>query len=92
LPISDLSEDFQGFELRMAKYVSGYGSFWNVPSLWLEKTIGEYGKEKGQSSPPQLSVASWIAAAMCVNAMYHIVTGKAFEKFPKFYLSSLNND
>ncbi|MDR0699527.1 MAG: hypothetical protein LBG28_09980 [Tannerella sp.] len=44
------------------------------------------------SSPPQLAVASWIAAGYCVNAMYNLATGRDVEAFPKFYLSSIYQD
>ncbi|WP_286032167.1 ThiF family adenylyltransferase [Phocaeicola coprophilus] len=82
-------EDAKGFELRMAEYVSRYNAFWNTPVSWLEKTIETYRAEGGILPPPQLSVASWITAGHCVNAMFNLATGKEVKYFPKFYLSSL---
>lgn len=82
-------EDAKGFELRMAEYVSRYNAFWNTPVSWLEKTIEAYRAEGGVLPPPQLSVASWITAGHCVNAMFNLATGKEVKYFPKFYLSSL---
>ncbi len=73
----------------MAKYVSKYGQFWNMPTSWLERVVEEYRTEAGILPPPQLSVASWIAAGHCVNAMLNIATGKEVKDFPKFYLSSM---
>jgi molybdopterin/thiamine biosynthesis adenylyltransferase len=92
LPLSQLSDDLQSFELRMAEYVSGYSCFWNMPQEWLEKIIRAYRKEENAASPPQLAVASWIAAGYCVNVMYNLATGKQVKIFPKFYLSSIYND
>jgi molybdopterin/thiamine biosynthesis adenylyltransferase len=92
LPLSLLSDDPKGFELRMAEYVSGYSCFWMNSQEWLEKIIREYKKEESMSSPPQLAIASWIAAGYCVNVMYNLVTGKDVKTFPKFYLSSIYSD
>lgn len=87
--LSEISQEPNGFELKMAEYVSRYGTFWNMPTSWLEEVIEEYRAEAGILPPPQLSVASWIVAGHCVNAMFNIVTGKGVKYFPKFYFSSL---
>lgn len=87
--LSELSKDPKGFELKVAEYVSRYGTFWNMPTGWLGQVIDEYRSEKATLPPPQLSIGSWIAAGHCVNAMYNLVTGKDVKYFPKFYLSSL---
>ncbi|MDR0574655.1 MAG: ThiF family adenylyltransferase [Tannerella sp.] len=92
LPLSQLSDDPKGFELRMAEYVLGYSSFWNISREWLEKIIHKYKTEESAASLPQLSVASWITAGYCVNVMYNLVTGKDVRTFPKFYLSSIYDD
>ena len=88
--LSELSQDPTGFELKMAEYVSRYGEFWNMPTAWLEQVIEEYRAEAGLlPPPPQLSVASWIVAGHCVNAMFNLSTGREVKFFPKFYFSSL---
>lgn len=87
--LSELSKDPDGFELKVAEYVSRYGTFWNMPTDWLQDVIDNYRSEKEALPPPQLSIGSWIAAGHCVNAMYNIATGKDVKYFPKFYLSSL---
>lgn len=81
-----------GFELKVADYVTGYGAFWHEPKEWLERIVDTYKEEQGTLPPPQLSIASWITAGFCVNAMYNIATGKEVKYFPKFYLSSLLDD
>lgn len=87
--LSEISNDYNGFELKMADYVVRYGKFWNMPKQWLEKVIDVYKHESEILSPPQLAVASWITAGYCVNAMYNISTNKPVKYFPKFYISSL---
>lgn len=95
LPISSILRDsnLQGFELEMAKYVSGYCQFWNLPeNNWLHTIIEEYIKEKDKTCIPQLAVGSWIVGAMCVNAMYRIAIGEPIKECPKFYLTSMLGD
>lgn len=87
--LSDLSDEPKGFELKVANYVTGYGAFWQHPKQWLEKIINQYKTENAVLPPPQLSVASWITAGLCTNAIFHLATGKPMKYFPKFYLSSL---
>ncbi len=87
--LSEICKESKGFELKMAEYVSKYGAFWNMQISWLDKVIEEYRKETDGVSLPQLSVASWIVAGHCVNAMYNIATGKEIKYFPKFYFTSL---
>ena len=87
--LSEISPEPNGFELKVAEYVSRYGTFWNMPVSWLEKVIEEYRAEVGTLPPPQLSVASWIVAGHCVNAMFSLSTGRNVKFFPKFYFSSL---
>lgn len=87
--LSEISEDAGRFELKMAEYVSRYGAFWNMPTRWLDKVVDEYRAESSALPPPQLSVASWIVAGLCANAMFNIATSKEVKYFPKFYFSSL---
>lgn len=84
--VSELSDgEFSGFELKMAEYVSG-----NIAEQkWLENIIRQYKKEYKVLAPPQLAVASWIVAGLCVDAIFNIATGKQIKCFPEFYLSSL---
>lgn len=87
--ISELAKEPKGFELKMAEYVTGHGAFWNQPKEWLEKIVAQYKREGETLPPPQLSIASWIAAGLCTTAMYNLATGRPINYFPKFYLSSL---
>jgi len=87
--LKELSEDYQGFELKVAEFVARYNSFWNIEKEWLRDIINKYKMEKEILPPPQLSVASWLAAGLCVNAMFDIAIGKKVLYFPKFYLTSI---
>jgi hypothetical protein len=92
-PLSLLQKEPEGFELKMAEYVTGYGAYWHVQKNWLEEVLRAYRKEKTLLPPPQLSVGSWIAAGLCVNVMFDLATGrKDVRAFPKFYLASVYND
>ncbi|MDE5825766.1 MAG: ThiF family adenylyltransferase, partial [Lachnospiraceae bacterium] len=88
--LKEISEDFQGFELKVAEFVARYNSFWNMGQEWLKDVIDKYKKEKDILSPPQLSVASWLVAGQCVNAMFNIVTGRKVLYFPRFYTMSIH--
>ena len=87
--ISELADEPKGFELKVAEYVIGHGAFWNQPKEWLDKIVTQYSEESEMLPPPQLSIASWIAAGLCTTAMYNLATGKPVNYFPKFYFSSL---
>lgn len=93
LPLSSLmrNSDPKGFEIEMAEYVSGYSQFWNIPENdWLHPIVERYSEENDSNIVPQLSVGSWIVSAMCVEAMFRIVTGRPVKQCPKFYLTSMD--
>lgn len=90
--LSEVSDSWEGFELKMADFVARYCTFWNMPNRWLDDVITLYRNEPDNLPPPQLSVASWIVAGHCVNAMFDIITGRNVKYFPKFYFSSLRCD
>lgn len=87
--LSELYSEPDAFELQVAKYVANYGRFWRMPITWLSDIINRYEAEKSKLPPPQLSIASWIVAGHCVNAMFNIVAGRPVKYFPQFYFSSL---
>ncbi|MDE7413163.1 MAG: ThiF family adenylyltransferase [Muribaculaceae bacterium] len=90
--LKELSEEWSGFELKMAEFVARYCMFWNIPNRWLDEVIDAYKRESEGLPPPQLSIASWVVAGHCVNAIFDIITGKEVKYFPKFYFSSLRCD
>lgn len=90
--LREVSTSYEGFEIKMAEFVARYCTFWNMPNRWLDDVIETYRMEPGELPPPQLSVASWIVAGLCANAMFDIITGREVKYFPKFYFSSLRCD
>lgn len=87
--LSELSDNPIGFELKVADYVVGYEAFWQNPKQWLADIVNKYRSEQDILPPPQLSIASWITAGLCTNALFNIATNKPVKYFPKFYISSL---
>ena len=90
--LKEISEHYEGFELKMAEFVARYCSFWNIGHEWLGEIVDNYKAEDEQLPPPQLPIASWIAAGQCVQAMYNLVKGKKVLYFPKFYLTTIAGD
>ncbi len=76
-------------ELNVVEYASSYLNFWGKPQKWIDDIIEDYKNEKEKISPPQLSIASWIVAAMCTHILFNIATKKEIKKFPEFYLSTI---
>ena len=76
-------------EVNMVEYASSYLKFWGNPQEWIDEIIAKYKSEKEQLPPPQLSVASWIVAAMCTHLLFKIATQKEVKNFPEFYLTSI---
>ena len=52
----------------------------------------KYLEEKKVLLPPQLSVASYMVAAMCTHLLFNIATNNKIKQFPEFYLSTIMND
>jgi len=76
-------------EVNMVEYATSYSKFWGNPQNWIDDIISKYLNEKELLPPPQLSIASWMVAAMCTHILFKIATKKEVKKFPEFYLSSL---
>lgn len=87
--LTEISEGYQGFELKLAAFVACYCTFWNIGHEWIADVVRRCQQEQDSSSLPQLSIAAWIAAGQCVTAMYNITTNKKLLYFPKFYLSTI---
>lgn len=92
LPLSSLMRNSNPvrFELEMARYVSGYSQFWNLPeNNWLHPIVEDYANDSDNIIVPQLSIGSWIVGAMSVDAMLRLITNKPVKQCPKFYLTSM---
>lgn len=78
-------------ELSVVQHVSDYMRLKNSPQEWLDETIRKYKAEEEQLSPPQLSIASWLAAGVCTQIIFDLVTGRSVKKFPEFYLTTIRD-
>ena len=76
-------------ELTVVNYASSYMRYCGNPQEWLEEVIDKYINENEKLPPPQLSIASWLAAAVCTNIAFDIATNKPIKKFPAFYLTTI---
>lgn len=93
LPINSIARPGEKFnEINMVEYASSYLKFWGSPHDWIDEIIEKYKNEGENLSPPQLSVASWMVAAMCTHILYNIATDKKVKEFPEFYITTLMND
>jgi len=90
--LSFISETYEGFEVKMAAYVTQNLRLRNTPAYWAEDVIQAY-KDKidEEKAPPQLSVASWIAAGFCTQIMFHLCLDRPVKTFPDFYFESVLN-
>lgn len=90
--LKDFADSWENFELRLIEHIVTYFKFWMHPKPWIENIITQYKNEKSVLPPPQLSIASWIAAGLCTNLIFYIATGQKVKRYPKFYLSSVVDD
>ncbi|SDI25167.1 Molybdopterin or thiamine biosynthesis adenylyltransferase [Chryseobacterium taeanense] len=77
-------------EVNVVQYVSSHMRYWGNPQKWLEDIIDKYVNENKQLPPPQLSIASFMAAAICTKIAFNIATNQPVKKFPEFYLTTLD--
>ena len=88
--LSDLTSEYQDFDLRMVEYVfSKLGNNYIAPSF-LRQAIEDYKSIKNSvCSPPQLSVGSWAVASMCTTLLYRMSVNLSVNTFPEIYFSSV---
>tara|TARA_B110000881_G_scaffold55017_1_gene46889 strand:+ start:770 stop:1051 length:282 start_codon:yes stop_codon:yes gene_type:complete len=79
-------------EIKMVEYASSYLKFWRTPHDWIDVAMEKYLEEKKVLPPPQLSVASYMVAAMCTHLLFNIATNNKIKQFPEFYISTIMND
>lgn len=72
----------EGFRVWAARYIAGYGAFWNMEGWeWLAEAMPRI--EKGETS----ETAQRTAARMCARICANLATGRDVKHFPRFYLS-----
>jgi molybdopterin-synthase adenylyltransferase len=90
--LSSIQEHNNGFEKAFVKFLLKWLNKKQQHIDWLQNVLEQYENETQKFSPPQLSVASWLTAGMCVNIMFRAAVGKAFRQFPDLYfLTSMHN-
>lgn len=77
-------------ELNVVDYVSNYMRDSGNPQEWLEEIVDKYKNENKKLPPPQLSIASWQAAAVCTSIAFDIATNKSVKTFPQFYFTLIS--
>lgn len=71
------------FELKMGEYIISNLRQNGVETLWLSNIVETLKTEGGNI--PQLPVASWMTAGLCMRVLFKIVTHQAIKVFPEFY-------
>lgn len=93
LSLSTLAKPDEKFsEVNMIEYASSSLKFWGNQQGWINEILEKYKNETENLPPPQLSIASWIVAAMSTHLLFNIATKKEIKKFPEFYLSTIMNN
>lgn len=81
--LSSISNDPDKFEIKVVKYFLNRLSPYS--RKWVSKIIKDYENIQTKVSPPQLSIASWLAAGACTDILYRLVTNKPVKFFPDYY-------
>ncbi len=88
--LSSLSNDYEGFDLKMAEHIFSKLESKNSTPEYLLNAIKEYKLSRSTvKSPPQLSVGSWAVASMCSTIMYKLSLGLKVNTFPEIYFNSV---
>ena len=88
--LSELQPEYEGFELRMARHILEKLKQENRVPGYLTDIVTQYSAlMKPGISPPQLSVGSWLVAAMCTTIMYHLCLKKNIRVFPEIYFEAV---
>jgi len=84
--LSQIQPSFQNFEQAVVEYIINYSKkYLDNDPLWLKDALKEYVEEPIKLSPPQLSVGSAIAAALCTRVACRIALNEPVRIFPEIY-------
>jgi len=88
--LRELHQNFDGFELHLAKHILKELEQKELAPDYLKEIIKKYSEIKNEvESPPQLSVGSWTVASMCARLMYNFCVGKDVNTFPEVYFQAI---
>lgn len=81
--LKGICSDHRGFEKKVASYL--VNTIRPSSKTWIEKILSDYETKGGEQSPPQLSVASFLAAGACTDIMYRLANKLPVRQFPDYY-------
>ncbi|MDR0941201.1 MAG: ThiF family adenylyltransferase [Bacteroidales bacterium] len=87
--LSHISHNPQDFELKFASYVVEHLTAQGNDMQHFNQCMQAYKNEEQKLPPPQLAVASWIAAGLCADILFRLAIGKQVKLFPDFYFKTL---
>ncbi len=87
--LSDLEQKDPRFEITVTKHIMHYlENYGNNDLSWLNEAMFKF-MEHPQSSPPQLSVGSWLTAGLVTDLLFDLANDLPVKKFPfPYYISS----
>ena len=86
--LCEISTDYRSFETKMANYIFQSGLLPNEFLTEVSPLLKRFLESKTPMTPPQLSVGSWLTAALCTRITYAASLNKPLKKFPDFYFIS----
>ena len=86
--LCDISTDYRFFETKMASYVFQSGRLPDEFLIEVSPLLKRFLESSTSMTPPQLSVGSWLAAALCTRIAYAASLNKPLKLFPDFYFIS----
>jgi molybdopterin/thiamine biosynthesis adenylyltransferase len=83
--LSWIANSYHNFELKIASYFIEQQELRGCDCSYLREMIAKYTNLIGNQSPPQLSVASYYVAGICVDLLTKIALKEEIKYFPELY-------
>jgi molybdopterin/thiamine biosynthesis adenylyltransferase len=88
--LKTISQDYKGFEKKVVAFLAG--RLKPRSKKWIHEIITDYEKKGNGEPPPQLSIASWLAAGACCNLMYRLANAMPVKQFPDYYFVTTDHN
>ena len=88
LGLDSISKDYSGFEKKVVSFFLDSMAPESPHKKWISTVLGQYEKENGRQSPPQLSVGSWLLAGSCTDILFRLATDQRVKIFPLCYITT----
>lgn len=85
--LKDISADYENLDEKVVSFFSR--RLKGSARRWISDILVAYQNKHEKSSPPQLSVGSWLAAGVSANLLFRLALGKPVKSFPDFYFSTI---